>query len=300
MLACCRKQSGHKLEAMKKLADYPSASAIEYLNGKIYLLGDDANYLVVLDSNFNQIDSVQLYSFTEKRIPKELKADLEALTIIRKKKQTLLLAVGSGATEKRNAGWIIDIDSGKKDSISLDRFYSRLGKKGAKEINIEGACSIPGYLLLVNRGNKGYRSNLLIKTKNDFWNDTINTPVDLIRIGTNTDTNSFQGASGMDYATRSDRLILTVSTEDTKNSYDDGTIGKSYLWVVKFISSKREWLAINPDQVIDLEKIDQRFKGQKIESVAVMNETNDHLVLLLAADNDDGSSSLFKLKIKKE
>src|SRR6185503_11412666 len=107
-------------------------------------------------------------------------------------------------------------------------------------------------------------------TKTDFWLDSLNTSIDLIRIGSNSDTGSFQGVSGMDYAPVSDRLILTVSTEDTRSTYEDGTIGKSYIWIVKFFASKREWRAINPDQVIDLEAIDPRFKGQKIESVAVM------------------------------
>jgi hypothetical protein len=81
---------------------------------------------------------------------------------------------------------------------------------------------------------------------------------------------------------------------------DDGAIGKSYLWIIKNISAKRKWKAINPDQVIDLGSIDPRFNGQKIESVCVMKETKDLFHLVLAADNDDGSSSLFKLIIKKK
>ena len=60
-------------------------------------------------------------------------------------------------------------------------------------------------------------------------------------------------------------LIMTVSTEDTKNNYDDGAIGKSYLWIINNISTKLNNKTIKRDRVIDLEYIDSRFKGQKIE-----------------------------------
>jgi len=53
-----------------------------------------------------------------------------------------------------------------------------------------------------------------------------------------------------------------------------------------------------PDEVIDLKSIDPRFTDQKIESACVTAETKDFIYLVLAADNDDGSSTLFKMKIK--
>ena len=101
----------------------------------------------------------------------------------------------------------------------------------------------------------------------------------------------------MDYAPKNDKLILTVSTENTYSNISDGSIGKSYLWIVKNISAKKNWKAINPDKIIDLEKTDSRFKEQKIESVCVLKETRKFTWLILAADNDDGSSTLFKLVI---
>ena len=100
--------------------------------------------------------------------------------------------------------------------------------------------------------------------------------------------------------TKSDMLVLTVSTEDTRNSLDDGAIGKSYLWIINSISSKKRWKAINPDRIIDLDETDPRFKGHKIESVCILKDTRKELHLLLAADNDNGSSSLFKLVVSKD
>ena len=90
---------------------------------------------------------------------------------------------------------------------------------------------------------------------------------------------------------------MTVSTEDTRNSMDDGAIGKSYLWIIKNITTKKRWKAVNPDKIIDLDAADARFRGQKIESVCITKETNKSLYLTLVADNDDGTSSLFRLVI---
>lgn len=290
--------NSHLLKEVKKLEQYPSASGIEYLDKQTYIIGDDASNLLVLDTNLTIIDSIQLYSFTEKRIPKAIKPDLESITLTSDNK---LLLLGSGSlAPTRNIAWLIDPPTKQKDSIRLDTFYQRLKLNGISEINIEGACAIPGYILLANRGNKGYPKNHLLITRTGFLNSQVQSPITTILIGTNADSSQFSGVSGMAYAKRSDQLILTISTEDTRNTLDDGAIGKSYLWIVKNISGKRNWKAINPDQVIYLDELDQRFKGQKIESVCITKETDDFFHLLLAADNDNGSSTLFKLVVHKE
>jgi hypothetical protein len=93
---------------------------------------------------------------------------------------------------------------------------------------------------------------------------------------------------------------MSVSTENTVNSYDDGTIGKSYLWIINDISSgKKRYLALNPDRIIDLEEIDERFKGHKIESVCIISENRKQMELVLSADDDKGKTTLFKLLLDK-
>ncbi|MBC7874655.1 MAG: hypothetical protein H7Y01_11690 [Ferruginibacter sp.] len=290
--------SNNTLKEVIQLNHYPSASGIEYFNNQYYVIGDDANRLLILDSNFSPVDSISLYSFIEKRIPKNVKADLEAITITKDKK---LLVAGSGSLSPyRNVAWLIDPVTKQKNIIQLDSFYQRLVPYGIKEINIEGICAIPGSILLTSRGSKGYPKNHLIVTTANFWENQATAPVSLILTGFGNDTTLFSGISGIAYARKSDRLILTVSTEDTRNSMDDGAIGKSYLWIIENISSKKRWKAINPDQVISLEDIDPKFKSQKIESVCVIKETKNFLHLVLAADNDNGSSTLFKLIAEKK
>jgi hypothetical protein len=291
-------ENNDTLQEYKLLQDYPSASGIEYADKQFFIIGDDANNLLILDSNLVPVDSVALYSFKEKRIPKAVKSDLEAFIITGDKK---LLLVGSGSLSPyRNTCWLIDPVRKQKDSIRTDLFYDRLKQNGLKELNIEGATAIPGSILLSNRGSKGYPKNHLIFTSPNFLSDQNRAGITVISLGGNTDTTLFKGVSGLAYAKKSDRLLLSVSTEDTRNALEDGAIGKSYLWIVNNISSKKGWKAINPEQVVDLEAIDPQFKSQKIESVCVVKETRNFLHLVLAADNDNGSSSIFKVIIEKK
>lgn len=290
-------ESPGKLEQVKTFSNFPSASAIEYIGGKYYVMGDDSRYMLVLDEDLAIVDSISLYNFTETRMPKASKADIESITLSKEK----LLLLGSGSlTPYRNAGWLIDPVSKQKESIRLDTIYARLHKSGLKVINIEGGCSIPGRMLLANRGNYGWRNNYLVVLQDGFWKEQDSTAISLMRLGGNTDTVAFNGVSGLAYAKRSDRLLITVSTEQTSSSTADGAIGKSYLWIVNDISTKRNWKAVNPNRVIDLEALDQRFAGHKIESVCVRRETNNKLDLVLAADNDDGSSTIFMLQVNRQ
>lgn len=286
------------LEEVKIFPSYPSASGFEKLNNKYFIIGDDAKNLLILDSSLNTIDSISLFPFSEQRIPKAVKADLESISVTKDNK---LFLFGSGSLSPyRNTGWLIYPNKKEKQFIHLDTFYQRLYLNGIKELNIEGSCTIPGAMLLANRGNKDYPKNKLILTSDDFWNNQKDCPVSTIAIGTNKDTATFNGVSGMCYSNKSDQLILTVSTEDTRNSVDDGVIGKSYLWIVKNISSKKKWKAINPDKIIDLESLDHQFKGQKIESVCISKETSGFLHLILVADNDNGSSTIFRVVVEKD
>ena len=290
--------SNELLEEVVEFPSYPSASGIEYHNNNFYIIGDDATHLLVLDSVLSVVDSIRLYPGNEKKIPKAIKPDLEAAAFTN---DGHLLLLGSGsASPQRNVGWLIDYRNKKNDSIRLDTFYQRLQLNGIKELNVEGATAIPGSFILAARGSKGYPKNHLIFSDSRFWVKQSLTQITTILTSSGTDSSLFSGVSGLAYAKKSDRLLLTVSTEDTRNSMDDGAIGKSYLWIINNISSKKRWKAINPDKIIDLESLDPKFKGQKIESVCITKETSDFLQLVLAADNDNGSSTLFRVIVQKD
>src|SRR4030095_7786934 len=279
---------------LKKL-DYPSASSIEFYDGKLYMMGDDATKLLVLDTNLNIIDSLPLLLYPANRIPKDIKPDLEASAL----NADNLFLFGSGSLPNRNFAWKLNLKTKYNDSINLEPLFLKAKKLGVEQINIEGACFVSGKLLLVNRGNKGYPHNHLIITDDKFLNNDSSFQVFIIPFAPQKDITSFKGISGLCYASESDQLILTVSTEDTKNSFDEGSIDKSYLWIISKISTKIIDSALGTKRVIDLEYIDSRFKGQKIESATVIKETDKLIYLALVADNDDGSSTVFKMSINK-
>ena len=191
----------------------------------------------------------------------------------------------------------IDENSGEKKEYRLDTFYNRLRNAGLTDLNIEGSASVPAFTVLASRGSKGFTRNYLVFTSPRFWEKQDIAPIKLIKTGIQSDTTGFAGISGLDYSYATDQLLITVSTENTQNSYDDGEIGKSYLWIVNDISAKRRMDAINPDRIIDLDEMDSRFKGHKIESVAIISETGKHKEIVLVSDDDKGGTVLFRVML---
>jgi len=274
------------LDLQIKKLDYPSASAVEYFDGKLYVMGDDATNLLILDTNLNTLDSILVISHPGRRIPKDIKPDIEASAI----NDDNLYMFGSGSLSPfRNLMLRYNFETKEIDSFRLEKMYSQIKQRGVEEINIEGACFFNNEELFINRGNKSYRHNQLIAVGKG-----------VITFEDQKDTSLFKGISGLCYAKQGDLLIMTVSTENTRNSYDDGEIGKSFLWIINNISTKLHSKMISPDRIIDLEETDQRFKKQKIESATVIRETTERIKLVLVADNDNGSSTIFKMSIKRD
>jgi len=296
LIGCGNKNNMSSLQ-IKKLENYPSASSVEYIDGKLYLVGDDATNFLVLDTNLNIVDSIPIIANAARRIPKETKPDLEASAFNIDSNEIFLFGSGS-LSPYRNLAWRYNFQTRVKDSVSLENLYSQVKNSGVEQVNIEGACFLAGKLLLVNRGNNGYPKNHLIITDQNFWNKDSSFQISIVPFA-DQKYSPFKGISGLCYAKESDKLILTVSTEDTKNSYEDGAIGQSYLWIIDNISTKLNRKTLGAKRIIDLEYIDSRFKGQKIESATVTGETNKQIHLVLVADNDDGSSTVFKMSIQK-
>ncbi len=279
---------------------YPSGSGLTYFNNKIYLIGDDAPSLLITDTAFTIVDSIKIFDSLQQRIPKTVKPDLEAASVVSVNNSPEILLVGSGSlTPYRNKCWLINPETKQKKEIDLTVFYQRIKKEGIEILNIEGITATTGGIILASRGNKTIAVNYLIFTENNFWEDQTIAPIKIIKAGANYDTTFFSGVSGLEYSALSDNLLLTVSTENTYNTFDDGAIGKNYLWIINNISNKRNAAALNPNKIIDLDLLDKRFVGHKIESVAILQETKTSMQLALVADDDNGTSVLFKITLKK-
>jgi hypothetical protein len=290
------------------LNNFPSGSAINYHDGKLYLTGDDANNVLVLDSNYQEVDSIQLFDYSEKRIPKTQKADFETAVLVDISDKMHLLVLGSASRKEREKGILIPISSSETSqtfsstnetpqTFSNTAFIQRIKTKGIPEINIEGATIIGDHFILSNRGNNTNKDNHLIITEKDFWTRQHEATISISRVAMPLHVKEFPGVSELCYITSKNILLCTLSSEATANAYDDGVIGDSYIGWVNDIHQKLQQPDIILDGLINLSEMDTAFKGEKIEGICMESANGNELLLHLIADNDQGESRLFKIKL---
>jgi hypothetical protein len=285
-----------KLLDFKKITDFPSGSGMEYFDGQVYLAGDDAADILVMDKKWRELQRIRIYDSVEGRIPKGEKSDLEATTLIYIDEIPHLLVIGSGSREQhRSKAILVNLHSNNFTEYNLETFYARLRESGIQDLNIESAAVVEDLLILGNRGNKTNPGNQIIITQPTFYNYPADAEIRIIPLELDTE---FAGLSGLTYSEKNDSLLFTASTENTDNSYDDGQIGESYFGVIENAYRKlyRKRVRIN-DQVA-LSDIDESFKGQKVESVCIQSEKTGRLKLHMVADDDLGGSFLFKTQVR--
>lgn len=279
---------------VKYLPDYSSASAVEVYGDTIIMMGDDAAYALLLNRQWDSIGRIDIVASNEKRIDKAIKHDIESSILI---KDSVLIWLGSGAKETRRKAWKYNIKNRDTQQLDLSALYQQISDAGIKELNIEGMAYTPQLMILANRGNLSYPKNELIFLNHNFLDTSVTHAIRIVKAGFQPEgEKGFVGLSGLCYSRKYDRVFAIASTEYTKSKVEDGEIGKNYLWIFDDISTKRNITAINPSRIIDLNGIDARFTGHKIESVSILEETEDEITLVMVADDDNGTSTVFEFK----
>jgi hypothetical protein len=286
------------------LSSFPSGSSINYYHDKFFLIGDDSNYILILDRNYKKIDSLNLFNYTGQRIPKTEKIDLEGSTIIGAAGRRHLFVSGSGSGQNRKKALVIPISKkgiSKKELkdfiVDIDNFMQRMDAAGIDEINVEGVTEWKGNLILGNRGNLLNKNNHLIITTSDFWKKQHDAPVEIKKLLMPDDTSALVlGLSELCYVKEHDVLFMTFSSEATTNSYDDGVIGDSFLAMINNASAKLKAGELHAENLINLTTVDAIFKNQKIEGICA-EVAGNKVILNLISDNDNGQSHLFKLEV---
>ena len=286
------------LEKALLLEDFPSGSSIEYFNNQLYLIGDDAKHLLILNKNYERVDSVMLFEGTDKRIAKAEKADFEASVIMGAGEAARMLIFGSASTplRKKIAQFTINKAAETLHIIDTSAFFDRL-QDSISIINIEGAAVINELLVLANRANAGNPVNNLIITIAAMSNAPETTAFRLSTLALPTDKNVV-GVSGLTYIAEADILLFTASTEFTATAYSDGKIGDSYIGWIKNATARLTEGLIKPDGFINLAISNHAFLQEKIESVCLENFSKNIAILHLISDNDNGQSRLFKIKLQ--
>ena len=287
-----KESTAQKIKLLKKthLTNYPSASSLEFYKGKLYVIGDDASSIWILDKDHRVLDSIVLFPSKEKRIDKATKADLESSLIIKRNNKDYLVLFSSFSSANRNKIIFLDLGNNKFEQIN-----DSINNPGIQEVNIEGATSIEEQLVFSNRANTTHQTNSLIITHLD--SNGINKNYKIVDIQLPQKKNII-GVSGIAYVKEKDMLIFSASTEDTPNAYTDGTIGTSYIGYIKKISKKLNGPVVKTDKFISISKYLSEKSAQKIESMVVEEIIKGKAIVHLAADNDNGESTLFKLRLK--
>ena len=288
-----------KLELLKSLTlpDFPSGSSINFYDGKLFLIGDDASHILVLDQNYQKVDAIHLFDSPTKRISKQEKADFETSTIVSTEGKDYLVALGSGSRKNRTSMIRIHLQQERSfESFNYRDFIKRL-KEQIEEINIEAATLIGSQFVLGNRGNAEYPKNYIIVTDIDFWQRQEDAVISISELELSIDSETFIGISELFYVGSQDLLLFTLSSELTSNSYDDGDIGVSYIGWINSITHKVNQSHLKLDGMINLIDVAEEFKGEKIEGLCVEPSAHDEFIVHLISDNDQGESKLFKVRV---
>lgn len=275
--------------------NYPSGSALEYYQGTLFLIGDDAPYILCLDNDWNEVDRIHLIPQETARIPKPVKHDAECATII----GDVLYVLGSGSLSPyRDVAYIIQLSDKSIKKINTAAFYNLFRDRNLlNEMNIEGFTDCRDKLLFFNRGNTNQPNSLII-TDQKILKKQFPDKFKVIPVEIDNYNGVPLGISGAHYLESSDILFLTASAENTNNSYDDGEIIGSVIGIIKAAYSQLNNNLLKVQQLVMLNEIDIIFAKQKIESVCIVSKNENELTCVLVADNDDGKSILFQVKIE--
>lgn len=241
------------------------------------------------------MDTVHYINDTAYRIPKQTKPDIEAAAFLQNNNESYLYAIGSFSTTQRRKILAFPLSDLHSFSNLNDSLLFQ-GLNALPEINTEGLAMVRSKLVLANRANTTHKINKLVVMNNVFFRKNTSsqaTIIDLVLNGKNV-----IGLSGLYYVEENDILLFTASEEDTPSATEDGAIGESYLGWIKDFSKKINQKSVQPDWMINLSHVSKEFKKQKIESVCVEETANGEAILHLAADNDNGESRLFKMKLR--
>lgn len=288
-----------KLELLKSLTlpDFPSGSSINFYDNKLFLIGDDASHILVLDMNYQKVDAIHLFDSPTKRISKQEKADFETSAIVSTEGKDYLVVLGSGSRKNRTSMIRIHLQpEWSFESFNYRDFLKRL-KEQIEDINIEAATMIGSKFMLGNRGNTEYPKNYIIATDIDFWQRQQEAVISISELELTIKSETFIGISELFYVESQDLLFFTLSSEITSNSYDDGAIGDSYIGWINSITHKINQAHLKLDGMINLIDVAEEFKGEKIEGV-VACENGSEFILHLISDNDQGESKLFKVGVR--
>lgn len=299
-IQCKEKQANDPLiiDDHEILDSIPSGSGIVLNNDTAFIIGDDATSVYALNINDRRQRKIPITGLpvNEYREPKSVKHDFESAALVSFKGKELLMAFGSGSAVSRDSLLLLDINNqAGQQIISLERFYSvQRSQSGVNsgQWNIEAATVTGNQLFLFNRGN-----NMIFSCNAQQFMDYITgtglaSPVVLHHKITLPSINNHEARFSGACTLNEDEILFCASVEDTPDWTKDGPVLGSFIGIYS-ISKKKvvsTYLLKN--------KNGEPIK-EKLESLEILKQKRNSIMILAIGDNDDGSTGWWKLALNK-
>lgn len=274
------------------LDDVPSGSGLVISGASMFIIGDDATSVFELDTSGKVKRTIPMLNAdsTLQRISKPVKHDLESIAVATINGVEYLLAFGSGSVSPyRDSLLVISIaDPVNQKWVSLASLYVQLrALSRKKELNIEGAVINKDRCYLFNRsGNEIFELDTeslfrMVETNGAFRVTNIKRYKVDLPAGATLSGGCMIGA----------KILFCASDENTPSAYDDGAIEGSYAGI------------IDPADGFSVKQFVRLRHGgfdvkDKLESLDLASSyENGDMKVIGVADNDDGTSKLYELRI---
>ena len=295
--------------------DIPSASGMEIIGDKLYVIGDDSPFLYVLDvKTLKLVQTIQLFqsdSFGTGRIPKALKPDLECLTTLNFGGNTQLMAFGSGSASTRTKCYTVKLPdsagaSAEVKEYSLDKLYAAMQQDTAlltgDLLNLEAAAVTPdNQLLLLQRSALNGPNAILQFNSQEFISHLTQNqaplPAYTIFPFNLPELAGFKARFSGAF-TFENKLFFTASVENTTDAILDGEVMGSFVGWLNISDLQVGANSLPLQTALITEPNGEPYKG-KVESLVIQEkEAADTYRGLAITDNDNGESELLQLRIK--
>lgn len=289
-----------------------AGSSLAWVDGRIAVVQDDANFVALVDPETLRADAVHLPAghggkrqFDDRRGTKEYKLDLEACVAVPGEGGDVLLAFGSGSSSRREQVVLLEGWASGEPAVALrdaSALYARLRAAAhfaGSELNVEGAVWMDGRVRLFGRGNGAARGGVLPadatcdlewEALRAYLRDTDAAPPpeprDVVRYRLGSVDGLRLGFT--DAAHAGGRLLFCASAEDSPDATRDGRVAGSALGVLGADGGAR-WTLLRDER-------GDPFTG-KVEGMAVPPGSRDRAWVVVDRDDPDAPSELCDVEL---
>jgi hypothetical protein len=282
--------------AIDRPAHVRGGSSLSWLDDKLAVVQDDANFLVFIDPESLIVEAITLAAgeagarqFDDLRGNKRFKLDLEACTTVPTSNGDLFLAFGSGSTARREQILIVQASTPCNPTLKqASALYAQLRACtlfSGSELNIEGTMFLEGQLRLFNRGNGKPDNDLLpvnatVDLEWDSFLAYLDTPEEqpppALQNICQYDLGNLHGLnlSFTDVTVTPKGIIFSAAAEDSPDVTSDGRVTGSVLGI---LDADPRWIELRtPD--------DSLFTGE-VEGVCAFRNEENRLWIVIDADD---------------